>query len=361
MLNSDNGQVDMYDSLMDNLVDKEHPYREVLKIVDFKSLCKPLHKCYMDLGAKGYPVETAFKCLLLQQWEDLSDRQMERFLKENVAGKLFCGFKLLEHTPDHSFFGDFRDRIGVDKIVELSNNVVTQLKAQRVVSEAFTFVDSTAVVSKLSIWRERDKILQEKSPPRLKAIKENIPGVNISGNLKECISNEEIKTTNKNISKYAEDPDAKIGRKGAKTFWYGYKRHVAVDCKSGIITKVEVTPANVLDHDEKILDKILPDEGMVLGDRGYDTNKAEEKVAEKRLYSGIKKRKCRKNRDPDRDRWLSKIRSPFEGTFSHADKVTHYNGLKKVTFHQVLDSLVHNFKRLTKINETPVFGTITIA
>ena len=89
MLNLDNGQIDMYDSLLDNLVDKEHPYREILKIVDFKSFCKPLYKGYSDDGFKGYPVETAFKCILLQQWEDLSDRKMERFLQENNAAKLF--------------------------------------------------------------------------------------------------------------------------------------------------------------------------------------------------------------------------------------------------------------------------------
>jgi hypothetical protein len=32
--------------------------------------------------------------------EDLSDRELARFLQENTAGKWFCGFGLCEATPD---------------------------------------------------------------------------------------------------------------------------------------------------------------------------------------------------------------------------------------------------------------------
>jgi hypothetical protein len=45
-----------------------------------------------------------FRCLLLQYVEDLSDRQMERCLAENLAAKLFCGFELMDQTPDFSYF-----------------------------------------------------------------------------------------------------------------------------------------------------------------------------------------------------------------------------------------------------------------
>ena len=34
--------------------------------------------------------------------ENLSDRELERFLQENTAGKWFCGFGLLETTLDHT-------------------------------------------------------------------------------------------------------------------------------------------------------------------------------------------------------------------------------------------------------------------
>jgi transposase, IS5 family len=361
MRNNDSNQINIYGDLLETLVPMNHAYRKVLEIVDFGSVCIPLRSKYVKDDSQGYSIEIALKCIILQQWEDMSDRQMERFLQENNAAKYFCGFNLLDKTPDHSFFGRVRDRISVEKIVELMNNVTSQLKAQKIASEVFTFIDSTAVISKLSLWKERDKILQENIPARLKAIEKNIPAIDVMGNIKECVNKEDIKTTNKNISKYAEDPDAKIGRKGAKKYWYGYKRHVAVDGKSGIITKVEVTSANILDHDSGVFEKLLPDSGMVLADRGYDTNEVEEIMFENKLHSGVRKRKVRKNLDRDYERWKSAIRSPFEGVFRYADKTTVYIGLHKVKFHQVLDSLVFNLKRLIVINKTPVFGVIKIS
>ena len=45
---SEDGQLKLYAELLDNLVDKNHAYRKVLEIVDFKNLCKPLHKCYSN-------------------------------------------------------------------------------------------------------------------------------------------------------------------------------------------------------------------------------------------------------------------------------------------------------------------------
>ena len=36
--------------------------------------------------------------------EDLSDRELERYLSDSNAAKWFCEFGLMEKTPDHSFF-----------------------------------------------------------------------------------------------------------------------------------------------------------------------------------------------------------------------------------------------------------------
>ena len=64
-------------------------------------------------------MESGFKCLLIQFYEDLSDRQMENALKDNSPMKWFCGFGLLDRTPDHSYFGKMRKRIGTKKLAEL--------------------------------------------------------------------------------------------------------------------------------------------------------------------------------------------------------------------------------------------------
>ena len=363
MLNYENKeQLTIHGDILNASVKPEHVYRKILNIVNFTSLCKPLEACYSeDSGILGYPIETALKSIILQQLEDLSDREMEGYLQENLAAKLFCGFDLLEQTPDHSFFGRIRKRFDTEKIALVFNNMVTQLNNQNVFSKAFTFIDSTAITAKLSIWEERDKILSDKTPKILNKLQEKLPSLDLTGNIKESTSSEEIKTTNKNISNYAIDKDAKIGRKGKDNFWYGYKSHITVDGKSGIITAIEVTPANVLDHNINVLEKLLPEEGMILADRGYDTNAVEDKLKEKGLVSGIRKKKIRKNRNPDRDRWLGRLRSPFEGVFRYFDKVAPYRGLKKVKLHQILGCIALNLKRLAKIVGTPLFPVINVA
>jgi IS5 family transposase len=51
----------------------------------------------------------------------------------------------------------------------------------------------------------------------------------------------------RNSTEVARDKQAKIGCKGGSKFWYGYKKHVSVDIQSGLINKVAITPANVID------------------------------------------------------------------------------------------------------------------
>lgn len=339
MLSQENGQRDLYSDLLNQIVRADHPYRKVLEVVDFNSLCRLLHDCYsQDAGVYGYPIETGFKCLLLQQWEDLSDREMERCLQENIAAKLFCGFNLTDTIPDHSFFGRMRQRIGVERLAKLFNQVTEQLRNQKLVSDVFTFVDATAIISKLSLWKERDKAIED----ALKTHKE----------LQEE-QKEEPKLTNKNISEYACDKDAKIGCKGRNKFWFGYKRHHTVDMTSGIITNVKVTPANVPDH--KVVGDILPPHGMLLADKAYDTNATRDLLQNNNIHSGIIKKNNRKDKDRDKDRWLTALRMPYEGIFNFADKVTPYRGLEKVSFHQVLDALTQNLKRLLRIIENPIW------
>ncbi len=52
-----------------------------------------------DNPNEGYGLSRPFKCIFLQYLEDLSDRELERFLKENTAAKWFCGLGLTEKTP----------------------------------------------------------------------------------------------------------------------------------------------------------------------------------------------------------------------------------------------------------------------
>lgn len=321
MYREDNQQLDFHSNLLEQLVPIKHTYRKLLKLVDFKTLSDEIKDSYSEKGRKSaYSIESSFKMLVLQQAEDYSDREMERFLRENNCAKYFCGFGLLDSTPDHSFFGKFRQRVGVDRITKIFNAVVKSLRNQNIVSDCFTFIDATAVISKANLWEERDKALSDK----------------------------EKTLNNENIEKYSTDPDARIGCKGSNKYWYGYKRSHAVDAKHGVIKAIDVAPANPTDAKQGV--NILPPSGMVLADKGYDTDDFQAALSEKGLHSGVIQKNNRKSKNKYLDQWLTKLRSPFEGLFNHADKCVRYiRGLDKVTFHQTLDALAQNFKTLVNI------------
>lgn len=309
---------------LEEFVRKDHPYRQILELVDFKELTRELEDCYSDMGRGGYPVEAGFKCLLLQYAEDLSDRELERFLEENNAGKFFCGFRLDDKTPDFSYFSVLRKRIGTERLAGMFNRVRGSLKAAGLIREIFTFVDATQLVSKMSTWADRDR-----------AIKEGLERFN-----------------NATAARIAKDKEARFGSKGKDKFWFGYKKQVSVDMRHGLINKVAVTPANLPDH--KGLKNVCPDQGMVLGDKGYCPKEARETLAQKNCHSGIILKNNMKEKDHDKDKWLTQVRMPYEGIFSQDSHRARYRGIIKNQFQVFMEALAFNFKRLIKIASPPI-------
>ena len=130
-------------SVFKDLVLENHIYRKFLNLWNLDSVRLELEKLEADSDHKGYGIYRIFLCLLLQFLEDLSDRELERFICENNAARWFCGFDLTAKTPDHSVFGRVRSRIGTSKLSKIFSLLRDQLKAQGYMSEVFTFVDAT--------------------------------------------------------------------------------------------------------------------------------------------------------------------------------------------------------------------------
>ena len=136
------------------------------------------------------------------------------------AAKWFCDFGLTERTPDHSVFSRIRKRIGTNKLSQIFNLLKDQLKEQGLMSEVFTFVDASHLISKAILWEESNAIIKKKYD----------------------------KLNNETLPKVAKDKQAKIGCKGGSKYWYGYKKHKSVDMQSGLINKGAITLANVTDN-----------------------------------------------------------------------------------------------------------------
>ncbi len=330
MLRLESGQTDLYHNLLERLVSKKHVYRKLKALIQFSVLLRPLHDLYSDTGKPGEALESGFKALLLQYWEDQSDRQLERYLQENVAARWFCGFGLEEATPDHSYFGKLRKRIGAEKLAELFQAVNASVKESGHLGNVFHFVDASSLLSRVNVWEARDKAMADKENDQKD--KEGKPKMN-----------------NTNVEKYSSDPDARFGCKGKNKFWFGYKRHNRVDMKQGLITKVAVTSAEVTDAQAFIDEELCPDQGMVFLDKGYEADKIAQVIRSKNCANAAILKNNRKQKNRDLDRWRSSVRMPYEGVFSKQTKHARYRTKPKVYFQALMEAMVHNFKRLIQI------------
>jgi IS5 family transposase len=304
---------------VEDLVSENHPYRKLKSGFNFEKLCKFIQINESNLGATGFTTERLITCLILQFMENLSDRQFERFIAENLVGKWFCGFGITEKTPDYTTICKFRNKLGVKGIEKLFNAARDQLSQKGYMSETFTFIDATALVSQIQMWEEKDK----------------------------AISNGYKKFSNEVIEKYAKDKDVRIGSKGKNKFWFGYKKFATVDMQSGMINKVKVTKANVPDCDESAVNEVLPSQGAVAGDKGFVG--AIDTITSKGCHSMIILKNNMTEKNKDKDRFISKLRSPFESVFSKQQKRVRYKGIEKNQAAEFLYAIAFNFRRLLVI------------
>jgi IS5 family transposase len=261
-----------------------------------------------------------FKCLFLQHLEDLSDRELERYLAENVVARWFCGFGLTEKTPDHTVFTHARTRIGAEMLSEIFAAMRDLLKAKGYMSEVFTFIDATHLIAKGQLWKERDALIKGKYE----------------------------KMNNENIGKVAEDKEAKFGCKGGDKFWFGFKEHVSVDMQSGLINRVALTPANVTDA--RGMWYVCPSQGAIYADKGYFPAPARISAAKAGCLLAAIKRNNMVGKNRDLDRWISRVRAPYERIFARIRKRVRFKGVVKNLFSAFMQAIAINAVRLLTLS-----------
>ena len=301
--------------IFNNIVSEKHPFRKLKKLINFTDLIDPYRNLYSDYGQTGIDIEKGFKCLLIQFWEDYSDREMERCVCENMAVRWFCGFSLKEKTPDHTYFCKLRKRLGTKNVADIFNKINDTLRNNGLFGDVFKFINASTIITKTALWEERDK-----------AIKDGEETLN-----------------NKNLEKYVADKDARWGAKSKNKKWFGHKLNCCVDTRYGLIDKISVVPANV--SDLKAVKNICPKNCMILADKLYDCKEVKNVLRAKNCYNAIIKKKTNKDKIKELDSWHSKLRMPFESTFSKLRKRARYRGSKKVLAQYFFESSCYNLKK----------------
>lgn len=311
---------------LNEIVSKEHVLRKIDEIISFKKLSLSFKDLEKETGRHGYGVEVGIRSLFLQFYYDVSDRELEERLRYDLAFRWFCDFSLDKKTPDHSFFCRVRKALGTKRVGKVFAKIKRKSENNGILRGIFSFVDASSIKTKETTWKERDK-----------AIKEGEEALN-----------------NQNINKYSADKDARFGCKGKDKFWFGYKRHTSLDMGSGLIEKVAITPANVPDQDG--LKHTCPKNKMVFGDKSYCLAKAQEAMIKNGCHSGAILKNNMKNKNKDKDRWISAVRAPFENVFSKQQKRARYRGWSKIQMQAFMEAIVFNVKRLVTLNAPPLFA-----
>lgn len=223
----------------------------LLRLVDwsrFEALLSGIHAARK--GEASYPPLMMFKVLLLQRWHGLSDPAMEAALADRLSFMRFAGLSLQDATPDHTTIWRFRQALGADGLLDrLLCELNRQLEAQGLLIKQGTLIDASVVTSAA----RRPRMEEDKVSP--------------------------------------VDSDARFGTTNERRrFAFGYKLHVAVDAGSGLVRTLKVTPANV--QEVTVAPALLAHaDGLLLGDRGYDSEELRRAAIKRGLKDGLMRRR----------------------------------------------------------------------
>jgi len=338
---------------LDAMVPEDHVLRTCHERLLVKEAAEERERWKKSLGREGYGAETGLRALFLQFWGGYSDREMEEQLRYNFVYRWFCGFTLESQTPDHTFFCRVRRAMGPENVSVMLKAMVEDAQLRRIMKKIETFVDASAVRRKEAEWTKRDKEKEKHDREIHEALDE---GRREAGPEKKV---ERKANSPEEIKKFSADTEARWGGKGQKgkeKFWFGYKRHVAVDTSSGMIERVLVTPANI--NDALMFPQLCPWNRRIIADRGYDTWVVRGTMRTKGCIDRVMRLTKRKDFDAGRNKFISRRRAPWEMVFAHMDRRTRYMGVRKTHLQALMEAIVYNMRRLIKHEglNPPVIG-----
>ena len=356
----------------EQIVPQDHFMVKLKELVDWRHYSKKLIKYYRGNGEVGqapYDPALLLKMLLISYLYNISERQTEVVVNENLPVKFFAGLAVNEKAPDHSTLTWFKNRLldgaGIKAYEELFDEIIRIAQEKGVKFGKLQIVDSVHLVADVNISKDRQRH-KTGEPPR--------------------------------------DKDAHWGAKGAKVvetvrgaekktvYFYGYKDQVSLNEETGLVTSL--MPGRADDYDghefQKLVEKDL-EKGIavetVAADKGYDDGENHYYLEKKGINSAIcLNRRRTQKKNSNKEGWLRLVASPFyqaglkqrykverkfgEARKWHGFKRCRYLGFIRHSIQSYLTFMVLNLKRLVKMltgvackGEIPgwVRGTMPIA
>ena len=231
------GQSSLAESLLLRKLGRNSRLDRISRIIDWSRLASIVDDIHSAReGRPSYPPLMMVKVLLLQQWYNLSDPQMEEALADRISFRRFVGLSLEDDTPDHSTISRFRSALGAERSKRLFAELERQFDKKGMLLKEGTLMDATIVASAV------------RRPPKEKG----------RGARSEL------------------DPDADwtFTRSGGKSH-FGYKVHIGMDENTHLVRRAAFTSAKV--YESVVADGLVSgDESAVYADRAYESKRRRE-------------------------------------------------------------------------------------
>ena len=314
-MHRESGGETFIEALVPQRLGRNAQLERIAALVDWAPLAEIVAEVYAaPRGRPAYPPLLMVKALLLAQWYELSDEQLEEALWDRVSFRRFVGLGLDEDAPDRSTVSRFRLQLVRRGLApRLFAELNRQLEARRLVVKQGALLDATLVEA------------QARRPGR---------GTRAG-------------------ARSERDRDASWTRKGGRAH-FGYQAHLNVDQGSGLVRRAALHPAHV--NESAVADElIVGDERAVYADRAYES-----KARRRRLRAaGVKDRiKHRRHKHlPRLPRWrrrrnqlIERRRAAVERVFGtlkqhYGYRRARYLGLERNALELLFKCMAYNLRR----------------
>lgn len=340
------------DFLYSQVIGENHFLRQLRQIIPWEHYTKKLIRLYKGGGVFGrppYDPALLLRMELLAYLYDLSERQVETFVNENLPAKYFVGLAVTEAAPDHSTLTAYRERLkknGKWDIFKSMLHDLTKIAIKKGIQfGSIQIVDSVHTVANVNVQKDEQRQKSGKGP--------RDPDASWGAKHKRKV----------------RSPDGK--EEEQTEYFFGYKAHASMNAETNLITSLEVTSGKIYDGEpfcdlvDQDLEQGIPVETYT-ADKGYDDGDNHYYLESKGLHSAIRLKRTRtEKKDKNKQIWLDlrasepykqglkeryKIERKFgEGKQNHGLGRCRYLGLMGFAVQAFFTVFVLNVKRMVKL------------
>ena len=317
-------------------VPDDHVLMQMRRTVDWAAAERELAGEYDPaLGRPSWPPAVLLRMLVLEQFADLSDREVHEQVGYNLLYRAFVGLGVEETVPDDTTLVRFRARVGEDGMRAVFTTLNRQWEAAGLIQAERRVLDGVHLWAKVArrswvgLMRKGRAVVVDAvaqvDPARAEALRATfVPAGDEPEPRGEAAVPQESERTVQLLEAVADvadprvrarvaqvrtlvagegdrvvsfdDPDARWGHKAADKPFCGYKAHEGLDPDSRLITADEVVPGNANEAVQTATvlateTTTLPEGAVIIGDGLYNNATTVGQVEQAQLrpcFSGLR-------------------------------------------------------------------------